>query len=170
MTTEPRSSQCHSHTNKGFSLIEVLVTVFVLSIAMLGIAGMQTTSLRLSKEAHLRSQATELAYDIIARIRANPNADYTVAIPAGGGGACINNDCDQNQLRDFDLTTWNNQLLNQFPNALPTITNVVIGGVTHTQITITWYERVEGLSEVSANTNPQIDILPRPYTITIRQG
>lgn len=151
---------------KGFSLVEVLITVLVLSIGMLGIAGMQTTSLRLSSEAHLRSQATEIAYDLFARIRANPAADYTVANP--GNGNCIDQECTPDQIRDFDLTFWNNQLVNQFPNGVATITSNDVDNVTYIQLTINWYERVEGLTERSTNRNRAIDIEPRAFTITAR--
>lgn len=53
------------------TLIEVLVAVLILSIGLLGLAGLQTLSLRSNHSAYLRSQATILAYDIADRMRAN---------------------------------------------------------------------------------------------------
>lgn len=55
----------------GFTLIEVLVAVLVLSIGLLGIAGLQLKSLRDSQDAYLRSQVSILATDIGERMRAN---------------------------------------------------------------------------------------------------
>lgn len=55
----------------GMTLIEVLVAVLILSIGLLGLAGLQTLSLRSNHSAYLRSQATILAYDIADRMRAN---------------------------------------------------------------------------------------------------
>ena len=52
-------------------MIEVLVTVLILAIGLLGLAGLQSTSLRSNHSAMLRSQATVLAYDIADRLRAN---------------------------------------------------------------------------------------------------
>ena len=67
---------------RGFSMIEVLVTVLILAIGLLGLAGLQSTALRSNHSALLRSQATVLAYDIADRIRANRtaalNGDYVV--------------------------------------------------------------------------------------------
>ena len=67
---------------RGFSMIEVLVTVLILAIGLLGLAGLQSTALRSNHSALLRSQATVLAYDIADRIRANRTAaldgDYVV--------------------------------------------------------------------------------------------
>ncbi|HAD05452.1 MAG TPA: type IV pilus modification protein PilV [Desulfuromonas sp.] len=56
----------------GFSLVEVLVALVILSIGMLGLAGMQTRSLRDNHGSLMRSQATTAANDIIDRMRANP--------------------------------------------------------------------------------------------------
>ena len=56
---------------KGFTLLEVLVAVLVLAIGLLGLAGLQATSLRMNQSASTRSQATNLAYDMADRIRAN---------------------------------------------------------------------------------------------------
>lgn len=55
----------------GFTLIEILVTVVVLAVGLLGLAGLQATSLKFNSTAYQRSQATNLAYDIADRMRAN---------------------------------------------------------------------------------------------------
>lgn len=58
----------------GFSLLEVLVALVVLSIGLIGLAGMQSASLRFNNDAYLRSQATTLAYDMADRVRTNAGA------------------------------------------------------------------------------------------------
>lgn len=58
---------------RGFSLIEVMVAVFVLSIGLLGMAALMATSLRNNQSADHRSQAVNLAYDAIEMMRANVN-------------------------------------------------------------------------------------------------
>jgi len=63
---------------RGFTLIEIMVAVVVLAIGLLGLAGLQATSLRFNSSAYLRSQATSLAYDIADRMRVN-------AVAARGG-------------------------------------------------------------------------------------
>lgn len=56
---------------KGFTLIEVLITVVILSIGLLGMAGIQIQGLRGTTSSSVRSQATILANDIAERIRMN---------------------------------------------------------------------------------------------------
>ncbi len=67
-------SQARLRTNarsaaSGFSLIEVLVAVLVLSIGLLGMAGLQTTGLRFNTDAYYMTQATWLANDLVERMR-----------------------------------------------------------------------------------------------------
>lgn len=56
----------------GFSLVEVLVAMFIVAMGILALAGLLQASTRYSKMSELRSTATLLANDIADRIRANP--------------------------------------------------------------------------------------------------
>ncbi|MCL1526646.1 type IV pilus modification protein PilV [Xanthomonas nasturtii] len=55
----------------GFSLIEVMVAVLVLAVGLLGFALLQTTSVRMSKSASMRTQATNLATELLDQMRVN---------------------------------------------------------------------------------------------------
>lgn len=110
---------------RGSSLIEVLVTVIVLAIGMLGLATMQNTSLKLSYDSYLRSQANFLAYDLIDRIRANPDAErYEITDDATiTKKDCFNgNSCTVSDLRQFDLYYWRAQAEELMPNAKVEVT------------------------------------------------
>lgn len=65
----------------GFSLVEVLVTMLVVSIGLLGIAGLIVTSMKNNRSAQSRSQASVLANDIIDRMRANRSVAETAPSP-----------------------------------------------------------------------------------------
>ena len=68
---------------QGFTLIEVLVTVIIMAVGLLGVAGLQLAGMRSNHSAFLRTQATIAAYDLIDRMRADPQAfdgvQYTTA-------------------------------------------------------------------------------------------
>lgn len=68
----------------GFTLVEVMVALFVLSIAMLGIAGLQITSKRANFEAVQRTTATLFAQEVLERIRSN-DEQLTVYTNGGAG-------------------------------------------------------------------------------------
>lgn len=71
---------------RGFTLLEVLVSIFVLAIGLLGLAGVMTIGLKNDQSAYYRSQATMLAYDILDAMRANRESardgDYNLALDA----------------------------------------------------------------------------------------
>jgi type IV pilus assembly protein PilV len=67
------------NTQAGVGLIEVLITVLILSTALMALAALQTRSLQYNSSAYLRSQANIIAYDALERMRASSPA------PADGG-------------------------------------------------------------------------------------
>lgn len=73
---------------RGVTLVEILVTVLVMSVGLLGIAALQTVSLRDTNSSVVRSQATSLADYILDRMRANRSkvADYEIAKGATKAG------------------------------------------------------------------------------------
>lgn len=74
MSTVARSRRRSAHRGaSGFSLLEVLVALIILSIGLLGLAALQAFSIKANQSANYRTQATALAYDLIDRMRANRN-------------------------------------------------------------------------------------------------
>ena len=60
--------------SKGFSLVEVLIALVIMSVGMLGIAGLYVHSMQAGRTSLFRHHAVTLAGDIADRIRANPRA------------------------------------------------------------------------------------------------
>lgn len=61
-------------TQRGFTIVEVMVSVLILAVGLLGLAGLQARTLNGQFEAYQRAQAMLLAEDMAARIRSNPSA------------------------------------------------------------------------------------------------
>jgi len=57
---------------QGFTLVEVLVTIIIMAIGLLGVAGLQLAGMRSNHSAYLRTQATIAVYDLADRMRAHP--------------------------------------------------------------------------------------------------
>lgn len=106
--------------HRGFSLLEVLIALLVLSIGLLGLAALQTMGLKFNQQSYQRTQATLLSYEILDRIRANPvgkaNAKFDNvalgAIPAHNNCLTIPL-CDANAMADYDIFQWNTALASQ---------------------------------------------------------
>jgi type IV pilus assembly protein PilV len=80
--------QATSLRQQGVGLIEVLISVLILGIGLLGIAAMQATALRNSQGSFERSQAVIQSYSILDAMRANRNAALAGEYALGGGMIC----------------------------------------------------------------------------------
>ena len=131
----------------GFTLIEVLIALIIMSVGMLGIAGLYVHSMQAGRTSVLRHNAVTLAGDIADRIRANPRAGAAYAL-AGANNNCVNGgiDCTIGEMAANDVFLWDQQAAATLPNGQ---VNVVFdNGVippTYT-ITITWTEPGEVLN------------------------
>ena len=98
-----------THRSQGFSMIELLVAVLVVGIGVLGATGLQMVSLQHNRGAVLRSEAVQLAYDIMDRIRANPNGNYSglnLGSPPPVAPNCLAGVCTEAQMAAFDQASW----------------------------------------------------------------
>lgn len=76
-------------SQRGISLLESLIALLVLSIGLLGVLGLQTQSLVHNRAAYFETQATNMAQDMLDRIRANSEqaADYALTLGDDAGGS-----------------------------------------------------------------------------------
>lgn len=95
----------------GFTLLEILVAIVVLSIGLLGLAGIQVVSLNNNQVAYYRSIASQQAYDMADRMRANLAGitagnynNLTATKPADP--ACIATGCTVAQMATTDHYQW----------------------------------------------------------------
>ncbi|MES1999426.1 MAG: type IV pilus modification protein PilV [Pseudomonadota bacterium] len=96
----------------GFTLLEVLVAIVVLSLGLLGLAGLQAASLRNNQVAYYRSIATQQAQDIADRMRANMAGVIAPADPYTFSGTpaaqdCISGTCSAALMAQSDANLWN---------------------------------------------------------------
>ncbi len=105
--------------HKGFTLVEVLVALVVMSVGMLGIAALYLEGIRAGRTSLYRTAAVNLASDMADRIRGNRSAGIAYAGTGPGvDGDCVNGalDCTPEQLADDDWLDWSTQLDNQLPD------------------------------------------------------
>ena len=174
------------HSSKGLSLIEILVTVVILSIGLLGIAATQTLGMGYNHDSYLRSQATMMINELTERMSINltavdANSFDINAFPMNTCGAAPAPLCEAGvvctpaQLATYDMfrlacgfnAGGSDGVVNIFPNGTLNITcidsdggadaDACTNGSNH-QITITW-------QRANLNINPiasQVQMVVRP--------
>jgi type IV pilus assembly protein PilV len=129
---------------KGFTLVEVLVALVVMTVGMLGIAALYVEGLRLSRTSIYRMNAINLASDMADRIRTN------FAVPAsyagngpGANNNCVNSavNCTPDQLAADDWFRWLETINNRMPPGTTGVVDVSLAGpVPQYDVTVTWPE------------------------------
>jgi type IV pilus assembly protein PilV len=140
----------------GFTLIEVLIAVLVMSIGLLGLASLQATSLRFNNDSSAQTQAAYLASDMADRMRANVSraADYP-GKAAGTNANCYTvAGCSPDEMAANDIAEWE-QALATLPSGQGTITALAGGLFT---ITVMWDEQRSGVTGTNCNPNNPNDL------------
>ena len=138
----------------GFTLVEVLIALVIMSVGMLGIAGLYVHSMQAARTSLFRHQAVTLAGDVADRIRANPRAGAGYMV-AGQDNSCIDGgvDCTPAEMAQSDILDWQTQARDTLPaGAVAILFNNAVAPSTY-RIRVTWNE---------AGQNP-----PPQYQITI---
>ena len=105
--SKTQETRTRRFAQRGFGMVETMVSLAVLSVGLLGLAGLQAAGARANYNAYLQSQATVIAQDMFERIRSNPDGDYAILLGAGlpiGNAACIGAgaNCTADDLARFD--------------------------------------------------------------------
>jgi len=126
---------------QGFTLVEVLIALVIMSIGMLGIAGLYVHSMQAGRTSMFRHHAVTLAGDVADRIRANPRAVGTYAL-GPVDNSCVNGglDCSPDEMAQNDIFVANQQAQDTLPAGQVII--VFNGGPNPPtyQITVQWNE------------------------------
>lgn len=141
-TLSQRKSRPGEH---GFTLVESLVAMVVISVGMLGIAALYVEGLRAGRTSVYRTVAVDLASDMADRIRANPTARDGYDVDAAGMGLesdCVNGpaDCNPATLADDDIFWWKQSVTALLPDGEASIVAVPGPEISSYTITINWAE------------------------------
>ena len=162
MTTCPTRRARRRH-HEGFTLLEVLIALLVLSIGLLGIGKLMMLSARANDSAYMRTQATALGYTILDAMRANRGTalgqgyDTAVVAPATQACALAAPGCTGDLQASNDTFLWNQTLA----AALPGGTGLVVTAQapdtataainTTATVTVTWIDKVADQSFGAGN-------------------
>jgi type IV pilus assembly protein PilV len=134
--------------DQGFAMIEVLTTMLVISFGLIGLAALGAVGLKNNHMSYFRTIATQQAYDMADRMRANmgdstggvkgtTNNYNSISGTGSGDPGCISTGCTYAQLVKYDQYYWNTNNAALLPSGVGTVT-----GSTSTNfvITVSWTE------------------------------
>ncbi len=160
----------HPGHQKGATLIEVLISLVIMSVGMLGVASLQLNAKRVNYDSVQRTLAANVVLDMVEKMRTNKNA-LDSYVTSGVGGQSISTptschgsstSCTSTDLAAYDLWMWERTIDGLAETATNGSTTLSVGGlvsptgcITHNagQVTISvaWYGSIE-MSNPTANT------------------
>ena len=113
----------------GISMIEVLITLVVVSLGLLSLMGMQAQGLKNNHSAYLKSQVISTVNNMAERMRSNAeglkNNRYaaidTSTVSSTPGKNCISSSCSEEELATYDIYAWGKGLSNILPQGYGTV-------------------------------------------------
>ena len=155
---------------RGFSMIEVLVTLLIIALALLGTAGLQAYSMRLNQGGQFRTQAVFLVADLTERMEANKNAvskgAYALALSNAPNPlltSCIDAVCTCDRLAGgvcsalalYDLSVWQNTVAATLPQSSWSVVNVG-GNPSTVTVTVSWVDRRADTTNAAFDNTSQL--------------
>ena len=132
----PSASRQH-----GFSLVEVLIALIIMSVGMLGIASLYVQSMQAGRTSLFRHNAVTLAGDVADRIRANRTAGAAYTL-GGADNGCIAGTatCTAPEMAAQDILIWEAQADDTLPNGDVTVNRNAATTPPEYTISVTWDE------------------------------
>ncbi|WP_419421277.1 type IV pilus modification protein PilV (plasmid) [Legionella sp. D16C41] len=156
---------------KGYSILEILITLVILAFGMLGIGALFLMAHKSNNSSYLRQQAIQSGYNIIDRMRANRqeavNGSYSVSNLTSTSSSvttpsvdCSSTSCNTKQLATYDSWYWLAKDVSTLPKGTGAINVTTSGNNTVATITVQWDDSVAqrnlGAATQASSVNPNL--------------
>jgi len=154
------SHQLQCRPDRGFSLVEVLVTIVVIAFGLLGNATLTMRASKLNQGGVFRTHAVTFSQEIAERMEANPTAALAGSYAVASGTVitssfdCATAACSTANLAIYDLATWQANLAANLPGAKTTIIQTSAANASPATYTIQvdWTEQRDSVTYSAAGT------------------
>jgi type IV pilus assembly protein PilV len=159
-TTKTKLAIPAARRQRGDTMIEVLVTIIIIAVGVLGTAALQVTTLKNLSSSHSASVAAIVAEDLGERMHANPTAaladNYVHSTAPQEYPNCVTDSCTPAQLASFDIGTWWVDLGNMLPSASGQVTRTA--GTNTFVVTVRWDEDRSGSTGTTCPPQSNADL------------
>ena len=152
---------------RGESMIEVIVTVIILSIGLLGAATLQLMTLKNLSSSNSISVAALMAEDFSDRLRANKSAAARYihnSAPSSAAANCSTTNCTPDQLASYDIDSWWQQVKRALPSGGIEVTS---NGANGYILTVRWDEDRSGSTGTNCPTQTANDLECQQLNVTL---
>jgi len=157
------------HSQGGVTLLEILISLVVISLGILGVSTLQFNGLKSVQDAHYFVTASLLADDMGERIRVNTtagNAYSTSLLTASSASTnCETQTCSSSAMASYDIAQWITAIAERLPSGGGKITYVAGASKTYA-LTIRWLGLAGGNCDVNGGTT---DTLYWCFNLTVHQ-
>lgn len=166
MQQQPAAKAGMPHRQLGVGMVEILVAVLILSVGVLGFAGMQLKALKSTGDSFDRGQATVLAGDIVSRIAVNPGQIATYATASSWADApvtdeatpdwwntCVTASCTQAALAAWDIKQSAWMVAHLLPNGGALVEQCSGTGVLTYCVTVAWDKTTTSSCDLSSTAD-----------------
>ncbi len=143
---------------RGFGLFEILVSLIVVALGLIGVTKLQSNALFANTDAYHASLASFLAYEMAERIRVNPDGDSSYALAMSTAPPttldCVASPCSASNMARFDVQQWISILSTSLPEGAGRIG--FSGGAQEAYtVTVRWKPKMAGncAADSSAGTD-----------------
>ncbi|MCP4078061.1 MAG: type IV pilus modification protein PilV [Gammaproteobacteria bacterium] len=155
--------------HRGDTMIEVLVTVLILAVSILGVAAMQVTALKNLSSSYSSSMAWIVAEDISERMLANPTAviadDYVHSSAPVDYPDCARNACSSADLAAYDIGNWWVIMNNALPSPAGEI--IRVNGTNTFEVTVRWDDDRSGSSGTNCPVQTSDDLECYRFNVSV---
>lgn len=161
----------------GASLLEVMVALLVMSLGLLGMAGLQVASAKYRVNVQSNGLVAQLVSDIAERIRVNPEAAGKAFNEIGDGGShyvlertwqqqltdtlnidknCNTAECTSEERGKYDMTLWRMRVRDELPQGNAWVEGGRRDGI---QVTLMWMDKEQTAWEKDEKTSERTLVL-----------
>ncbi len=140
MLAAPHPSPC----SRGATLVEVLVALLILSVGLLGIAGLYVENLRTGRTGALRTQAATLAADMAERIRTNRTGAAAFVRVTGQRCTQLASNASIDDVAANEVACWQDDVASALPNGTGIVARDTATLPATYTVTVSWSETGSG--------------------------
>ena len=163
-----RNQRIGARAERGDTMIEVLVTIIIMAVGVLGTAALQVTTLKNLSSSHSASIAAIVADDFSNRMRGNADAavNYLHNAKPDAFPDCAINACNDTQMANYDIGTWWDDMNMVLPRSRASVTRNP--GTDTYVITVQWDEDRSGSNGTACPPQSDADLECYQLEVTLQ--